>query len=171
MLHWVVHVIVGDSHLTRLNNFCVHHNGCNGLEKNACRFLVRDSSATSGDSSCKLCSIYRLRRQPTFFFFFSIIFSAHVGCLCAALPTVLSTLPDLTADLRDFDDVVLCVCVHWLDDLGCPAILPTINSTYGADASALVQITEPAQTTCMQCYYLKHLQTPCSTCRQSIRKT
>ena len=39
-----------------------------------------------------------------------------------------------------------------------------INSTYGADASVLVQMsTDSPQTTCMHCYNLKHLQTPCST--------
>ena len=48
-------------------------------------------------------------------------------------------------------------------------VLPSIiNSTYSADASVLVQMsTESAQTTCMHCYNLRHLQTPC---RQSIRK-
>ena len=42
----------------------------------------------------------------------------------------------------------------------------TINSTYSADASVLVQMsTEAAKTTCMHCYnFQKHLQTPCS-CR------
>ena len=38
----------------------------------------------------------------------------------------------------------------------------TINSTYGADALVLVQMsTKSAQTTCMHCYNLNHLQTSC----------
>ena len=37
-----------------------------------------------------------------------------------------------------------------------------INSTYGADAMVLVQMsTESAQTTCMHYYKFQHLQTPC----------
>ena len=52
-----------------------------------------------------------------------------------------------------------------------PEVQFTINSTYGVDASVLVQMsTESAQTTCMHFYNFKLLQTSC-TCRQSIRKT
>ena len=42
-------------------------------------------------------------------------------------------------------------------------IYKTINSTH----SAAQMSTESAQTTCLHCYNLKHLQTP-RTCRQSI---
>ena len=70
-------VMVGDLHLTCLNNFCVHLLvGCNGLEKNACRFLVRDSSATSGDCSCKLCGADCEDTQH-FISSFSLSFSLH----------------------------------------------------------------------------------------------
>ena len=122
MPHWVV--MVGDPHLTCLNNFCVHLLvGCNGLEKNACSFLVRDSFATSGDSFSKLRGT-DCEDVQHFISSFSSSFSLHT-LLVYVLPCPLCVLPDLTADPRDFDDVVLCVCVHWLDNLGCPAILPT----------------------------------------------
>ena len=63
------------------------------------------------------------------------------------------------------------VCVHSNITDMVVLIQLIINSTYGADASVLVQMsTESAQTTCMHCYKLKHLRTPCA-CKQSIRKT
>ena len=61
---------------------------------------------------------------------------------------------DLPSCESGLSNVVLAPVACADDSVGRPTIVTyKINSTYGADASVLVQMnTESAQTTCMHCY-------------------